>query len=133
MTFLNLFKHQETGRTRSAAPNASNTPKERHPIPQLTEFQVRSLEDVARATIPTYLLIVPNTLLDTQDRFDLYRQSNAETDDLIELGLLTDVSANHADAIKSHLNKGGREFRVLQITPTGKAMFNATSSGSSVN
>lgn len=107
-------------------------PQRKKPL-QLTEFQVRSLEESARAPIPNYLLVLPNELLDSPEQMKTFTQSNADTDQLIEHGLIEDVTDKYQDNLREHLAKGGRQFRVLKITDIGKAMFNGSSAGSPLN
>jgi hypothetical protein len=96
-------------------------------LPTLSTFQLDSLVDCANSPITTYMLIRPNAS-DTEEQQREWVANNRDTDELVEMGLLTDVSKMCQAQIDAHFRTSGRVFRVFRITPQGKAMFNAASS-----
>jgi hypothetical protein len=92
-------------------------------IPTLTDFQFASMRDAANSSIDLYLLMRPH-ILDGGEQYVEYVSNNIETDELLELGLLEDVSERYAERIRAERQVSGRVFRVIRITAQGKAMFN---------
>ncbi len=90
---------------------------------ELTRFQVESLQEVANSGLQTYMLCKPSAALDGPVRYAVWLRNNLETDELVKLGLLTDVSSNFSNKIEEHAQQTGRTFRVLKITDAGKLMF----------
>lgn len=101
-------------------------------VPTISTFQLDSLVDCANSPITTYMLIRPNAS-DTEEDQQCWVKNNRETDELVEMGLLVDVSKMCQEQIDAHFRTSGRVFRVFRITPTGKAMFNAASPGALSN
>ena len=92
-------------------------------IVELTEFQMKSLRDAASVTPPTYMLVKPNAELDTEEQYINRVKSNTETDQLVELGLIENITAKFSEAIMNCAAKTGRIFRVFILTKAGFIMF----------
>jgi hypothetical protein len=100
---------------------------------ELTQFQMESLTEVAGNIPPIYMLVKPNNALDNEEAFNRYTKNNAETDLLVALGLLDNVSAAYSDAIEECARTTGRIFRVFRLTPAGLVMFSDQKKPLSIN
>lgn len=95
---------------------------------QLTKFQHDSLKDAANGN-PAYGLACPR-VGDCPEHYNRWAKNNTETNELITMGLLEDVTQEFPFQIQF---QHGRRYRVLAITDLGKAMFNDLSTCSLSN
>jgi hypothetical protein len=97
-------------------------------IPELTPFQMKSLEDAARSlSCDYYMLILPNEN-DVPLRRELLEKNNRETDQLVALGMLHNISLQFARQIAQSILESKRNFRVFRITDMGRLLFQASCS-----
>jgi hypothetical protein len=98
-------------------------------IPEITPFQLRSLEDVANTACPFYMMILPSDsdATEQQKRLD---KNNRETDELVALGMLENISLQFGKQIAQSILESGRNFRVFRITDLGRLLFQASCSQS---
>jgi hypothetical protein len=99
---------------------------------QLTEFQHVSLLECANGMCDNYMLVRPNAA-DTAEQIKLWSKNNKETDALVQMGLLANVSEEFCDQIDAHFRASGRVFRMFRITTQGKAMFSEQSAPAYAN
>lgn len=92
-------------------------------ITELTPFQLESLIELSAQVNPTYMLVKPNAAIDTADVYEHWTKNNKETDDLVTMGLLSDVSSAYSDAIEECARTTGRLVRVFKLTKIGEIMF----------
>src|SRR5271157_4640427 len=100
---------------------------------ELTPFQFDSLQDAAKSIPPTYMLVKPNDALDSEEKYVKYVKNNIETDQLVELGLIENVTAKYSEAITECAVKTGRIFRVFMLTEAGYMMFEDQSKPTRIN
>jgi hypothetical protein len=100
--------------------------------PTLTKFQMQSLEEAALSILPTYMLMQPEDT-DAPDIQVRWSQNNHETDELVSMGLLEDVSKDFSNGIEKCRRSTGRTFRVFKITTMGRLLFQATDPSQSIN
>lgn len=101
-------------------------------IEQLTKFQHQSLLDCIHCPCGAYLLLRPNAG-DTPENIELWCRNNRETDALVQMGLLDNVSEESVAELELHYRLSGRIFRKFRITAQGKAMFNDNGSSALSN
>lgn len=94
-------------------------------IPQITEFQMRSLQDVAQSNCPYYFLVGPCEL-DTPEFRTRLENNNRETDELVALGMLENISLQFGPQAYQTKRESGRDLRAFQITLMGRLLFCAS-------
>ena len=94
-------------------------------IPEITSFQMRSLSDAATGTSPYYQLVLPRQDDELVWRKRLIRNNN-ETDELVEMGMLDNISLEFGKQIAQNIREHGRSFRVFRITDLGRLLFMAS-------
>lgn len=102
-------------------------------IKQLTQFQFTSLAEISATQTHTYMLVKPNKALDKPEDFERFVKNNVETDELVGLGLLDDVSPSYSDALTECAQTTGRIYRVFRLTNAGAAMFENQKKPLSIN
>lgn len=100
---------------------------------ELTQFQTTSLLDAANTGRSTYLMVIPDPVLDPADMYELWTDNNAETDALVALGYLEEITDEAREFVRHHEKFTGRKFRAFKITTIGKAMFDESNPCTSVN
>jgi len=90
-------------------------------IIELTPFQMASLLDAANKPLSdqTYMLIKANAELDPADKFEEWKQNNAETNQLVDMGFLKDVTVKYSRAVEEFARDTGRIVRVFLLTAAG--------------
>lgn len=96
-------------------------------IPQITPFQMQSLEEVARGQCDHYTLVREISLDPPEQRARLINNNN-ETDQLVALGMLDNISIMFGKEIWKNIEQTGRSFRVFRITDMGRLLFQASCS-----
>jgi hypothetical protein len=95
-------------------------------IPEINEFQLQSLKEAAESSCPVYQMVRPNRS-DPLDRVERWQKNNDDTDELVKLGLLADVTHEFRKQVEASVKDNGRDFRVFAITDLGRVLFSTTS------
>ena len=90
-------------------------------ISQISEEQERALEEMC-GPINVFSQIVPEKDKDG-DRDEEWVKLTNETEQLVILGLLTEITDDHKQRLAEVFIETNRHYRVFEITPVGKAMF----------
>lgn len=94
-------------------------------IPQLTEFQYKSLDLTANRTVTSFAVLeAPET--DTVERKEKAAKNMGDIDGLIRLGLVTDVSEFYAESIEDARAVHGSGYRVFTLTDHAVKMFRSS-------
>ena len=96
------------------------------PIAELTITQMQIMSEVARS-MPTFLMGLPNDT-DDDDTMRRLAGANSETDQLVSLGFLDDVTKHSQGMMELMEKASGRKNRVFHITEMGRAFFDASTS-----
>jgi hypothetical protein len=94
-------------------------------IPELTVFQYKTLAEAAKSPSPIYQLCRPNRF-DSLERIHQWTKNNCETDELVTLGLVDNISESFRKQIDESMQQSGRDFRVFRITDLGILLFRAS-------
>ncbi len=90
-------------------------------ITEITAEQVRALEEMC-GPINVFSQIVPEKEKDG-NRYEEWIQLTAETEQLVILGLIREITKDHTQRLGEVFLETNRHYRVFEITPVGKAMF----------
>jgi hypothetical protein len=91
--------------------------------PEITEQQValiREMCDVPGMDVFSQAAPIPSDPL--QESIQAL-QGARDVDHLIELGFVKEITADHQDKLQEMQEKTGRTWRIYQIQPLGRAMF----------
>lgn len=91
-------------------------------IPEINQYQVDALVDMATG-IGGASLPVPDSKLDSYDHYSKLTSELCDLNQLVILGLLKDITKDCGEKLATMYAMSGRQFRVYQITETGKSMF----------
>lgn len=91
-------------------------------IYQLTDFQANNLTIAANSPAITFAVIEP-TEDDAPETQEKLRRWLQETDDLVKLDLVEDVSEQFAEQIGKLQGRDGRQYHVFMVTEVGFLMF----------
>jgi hypothetical protein len=84
---------------------------------QLSEFQLETLR--ANRTGMKFLQLIPDQEKDPVVEYSEFIRMNAETDELVRLGLMRSIPAKD-DFVRDMEQRYQREFRIFEITLLGK-------------
>ncbi len=104
-------------------------------IQQLTSFQLESLQDAANNPlgIDTYMLCEPNSAIDSEDVVRSWSKNNMETEQLVQWGLLTDISSEFEKEIQDNYAATKHSVRVFKLTRVAKDMFYQLKPSTTIN
>jgi hypothetical protein len=96
-------------------------------IPEITEAQLKLMVTVCNANMSVFSQTAPqdNDPLDTKV---VLGQAEKDTDHLVSLKLLKEITEDHKEQIERTNVESGRTWRVFELTCLGKAMFQAFTS-----
>ena len=95
-------------------------------IPEITESQITTMTQVCydpNMSVFTQAYPIPG---DPMDMSIAMERSTKDTEHLCSLGFLRDITADHQARLDELKISSGREWRVFEITPMGRAMFQTT-------
>ena len=92
-------------------------------IYELTKYQAANLKKSANQPGCTVFAVVGAAPDDTKEQQATLEKELKEMGDLVELGLLKDVSEDFGESIKVSEIANKRSFKVYAITETGLLMF----------
>jgi hypothetical protein len=90
-------------------------------IPTLKESQVKTLRDTC-AEFGAFSQVVPEEKLDG-DEFEAAMEELRDTEQMLILGLIREITNEHTDKIARLLSMTGRQWRIFQMTDVGTVMF----------
>lgn len=92
-------------------------------IYHLTEFQFKNLDNAANNSQTTVLAILDTHPTDSLENLRVLEKNQREMQDLVNLGLMRDISESFSDSINEHLAKGERGYKIVILTDEGLKMF----------
>jgi hypothetical protein len=90
-------------------------------IPELKATQVKTLRDTC-AEFGAFSQVVPEEKLDGTE-FNEAMEQLRDTEQMLILGLIKEITEEHAEKVGRLLSITGRQWRIFQMTPMGLAMF----------
>ena len=94
-------------------------------IPQINADQVLLLKDMC-GSVPAISQCIPDEAKDGKTYYEEAMDKLRDTEQLVILGLLKEVSEENNMKLAEIFSMTGRRFRVFEITDVGKAMFSGT-------
>lgn len=91
-------------------------------IPELNNAQYNTLMSICSGN-NSYSQIVPNKTLDSSEDFANWTRGTEDTQKLVELGLMKDVSADNQEKLDRIFLMTNRNFRIYETTEVCRAMF----------
>ena len=91
-------------------------------IPEINERQHNTLKLIC--TTGAYSQIVPDVERDSLQNFQTYSRGAQDTEELMNLGFIEEITDNCSDVLDRIFLANGRRFRVFALTPLGRVMFN---------
>jgi hypothetical protein len=92
------------------------------PIPQVNQYQVDAMVDMATGMGATSLP-VPDVKADSYEKYNALTSELCDLNQLVILGLLTDITADCGDKLATMYAMSSRHFRVFEITEIGRKLF----------
>jgi len=91
-------------------------------IPQINEAQLTRLKAYASG-LGAFSQVVPVEEKDGKENYETYMETVRDTDQLVILGLVKDITEQCSVKVGQLFTMTGRWFRIYEITEVGKALF----------
>jgi hypothetical protein len=91
-------------------------------FPQINTEQVTALTEMATG-VGAISVVVPDTKLDTYEKYNLLTAELCDLTQLVILGLLKEVTDEHSEQLAQMFQTSKRLFRIFEITNIGRKMF----------
>lgn len=99
-------------------------------IPEVTESQCKLMSEVClNPNMATFAQCSTNSN-DSLPTASLITQAQRDADHLVSLGLLKNITEDHKEQVELHNKQTQRTWRIFEVTPMGRAFFQATTAGS---
>ena len=92
-------------------------------IPEINEAQLFTLKEMVSGT-NAFSQLVPDPAKDTPSDLEKWNKGEAETQQLVDLGLIVETTEQCKDQISRVFLQTNRLFRVFETSEICKAMFN---------
>jgi len=94
-------------------------------IPELNEAQVHTLYEMIAGT-DAFSQIVPDETRDSAKDYAAWMKGVGETDQLVELGLVKEITEQCSSQLANVFLQTNRKFRIFEATPYTRLMFSGT-------
>jgi hypothetical protein len=94
-------------------------------IPALNEAQVHTLYEMVSGT-DAFSQIVPDESRDSAKDFETWTHSAGETQQLVDLGLITEITEKCSSQLANVFLQTNRKFRIFETTEATRIMFSGT-------
>lgn len=94
-------------------------------IPQINDAQLHTLKEMVAGT-NAFSQLVPDAAKDSARDLEKWMQGAAETQQLVDLGLIIETTEQCSDQISRVFLQTNRLFRVFETTDIAKQMFKDT-------
>ena len=89
---------------------------------ELSKFQYKTLNDAANGDSRAFVVLQPSPK-DSEEKRNNHLKDIEESEQLVTLGLVEDVSSRFKDSIQMAKLNSDREFKVYVISELGQKMF----------
>ena len=94
-------------------------------IPELNEAQVHTLYEMIAGT-DAFSQIVPDESRDSAKDYAAWIKGVGETDQLVELGLVKEITEQCSSQLANVFLQTNRKFRIFETSEVGRLMFSGT-------
>lgn len=102
-------------------------------IPEITESQLNLMNQVCFDPNMSVFSQTHSKEGDAPEEATMLDKGKADTEYLVSLGFLKEITENHLEKINEVCKKTNRTWLVYEVTAMGRAMFQASTSGSKPN
>lgn len=88
---------------------------------QISKFQLDTLTGISCGS-GTFVQIVPEKEKD-EDKYTVWLEHTVETLQLLQEGLMKEITRDHLEFVKGLEEQYGRKFKIYSTTEIGQAMF----------
>lgn len=97
------------------------------PIPEINAAQLSTLREIVNGT-NAFSQIVPDEAKDSPKEYEDWTKGEAETQQLVDLGLITEITDKCNSQLANVFLQTNRKFRIFETTEATKKMFSGIES-----